>query len=249
MQKVPFTGRRNNTEKYESAVSQTVEKLSGDSSFGNIKGIVDEIITETKSISTFGKNIKKKLDVSNNELIHVQKEMERVKVEATCDFLTGVPNRKAFDETLAICAGEAEANKTELCLLLLDIDHFKRFNDTFGHLVGDEVLKFVAKQVQKIVKGTDMLARFGGEEFVVLLPRTPLEGARTVAESIREYFARTKLMAKSTTKSIGSITLSIGVALYRPGEPFSEFIERSDKGLYLAKESGRNMVVTESELK
>ena len=132
-------------------------------------------------------------------------------------------------------------------LLLIDIDDFKRFNDEFGHLVGDEVLRFVAKKIKETVKGRDFLARFGGEEFAVILPQTSLAGAASVAENIRSFFETMPLRTSATAKEIGVITVSIGVARFRPEESSEELIRRTDKALYAAKSAGRNHVVTVSD--
>jgi diguanylate cyclase len=185
---------------------------------------------------------------TKEELETLQQEFELAKIEASVDFLTGVANRMAFDERLAAIAGESESEGADVCLLMVDIDHFKAFNDRYGHIVGDEVLKFVAKQIRELVKGRDFLARFGGEEFAVILPRTSLPGARTLAESIRTFFAKSKLKSTSTSKKLGVITVSIGAACYRPGEPLEDFINRSDQALYVAKKTGRNRVATESDI-
>ena len=183
------------TEKYTSFVSKSVDELSEDASAEKIKNVVSEIIVETKAIGNFGKSLQDKLKETTEELETLQKEFEQAKTASLVDFLTGVANRKAFDETLAKCASEASANMDDLCLLLIDIDHFKKFNDEYGHIVGDEVLKFVTKKTKEIVRGRDFLARFGGEEFVVILPQTPLSGAKTVAENIRAFFSEAKLTA------------------------------------------------------
>jgi len=236
------------TEKYTSFVSKSVDELSEDASAEKIKNVVSEIIVETKAIGNFGKSLQDKLKETTEELETLQKEFEQAKTASLVDFLTGVANRKAFDETLAKCASEASANMDDLCLLLIDIDHFKKFNDDYGHIVGDEVLKFVTKKTKEIVRGRDFLARFGGEEFVVILPQTPLSGAKTVAENIRSFFSEAKLTAVATSKKLGKVTVSIGAALYRPGEPVETFINRSDQALYFAKNSGRNRVATESDL-
>ncbi|MEO2054114.1 MAG: GGDEF domain-containing protein [Nitrospira sp.] len=139
-------------------------------------------------------------------------------------------------------------NEHDLCLLLFDIDHFKRFNDTYGHITGDEVLRFVGRKIKEKVRGTDFLARYGGEEFTVILPKTPLAGARIVAESIRAFFSETKLKSVATSKPLGTLTVSIGAACYRSGESMEDFIQRSDKALYFAKNAGKNRVATENDL-
>jgi len=243
-----ISGMSEQTEGYEAAVTKTVEKLSGDMSIQAIRKVVSEIIVETKKIGKFGKAIKEKLLDTTEELEMVQQEFERAKIEASVDFLTGVANRKAFDEALATITGEADSDGSDVGLLLIDIDHFKKFNDNFGHIVGDEVLKFVTKKIKEMVKGGDFLARFGGEEFAVILPRTSLPDAETVAENIRCFFAQAKLKSTVSLEKLGGITVSIGAACYRPGEPLKDFINRSDKALYFAKNTGRNRVASESDV-
>ena len=240
-----ISGMSGQTERYEAVVTKSVDKLSGNVSIHSIRKVVNEIIVETKKIGRFGKAIKKKLMETTEELETLQQEFERAKIEASVDFLTSVANRKAFDETLATTTSEANSEGSDLCLLLIDIDHFKNFNDMHGHIVGDEVLKFVTKKLKEMVKGRDFLARFGGEEFAVILPRTSLPGAKTLAENIRAFFAQAKLKSTATSEKLGGITVSIGAACYRPGEPLEDFINRSDQALYLAKDTGRNCVATE----
>lgn len=243
-----ITGMNEHTDRYEAAVSKTVDRLSGSVTIQKLRNIVNEIIIETKKIGRYGKTIKEKLQETKEELEILQQQFEQARIEASVDFLTGVANRKAFDETLAAIAGKSESEGVDVCLLLVDIDHFKAFNDSYGHIVGDEVLKFVAKQIRQMVKGRDFLARFGGEEFALILPRTSLPGARTVAESIRAFFAQSKLKSTATSKKLGVVTVSIGAACYRPGEPLEDFISRSDRALYFAKKAGRNRVATESDI-
>ncbi len=241
-------GMSGQTEQYGTIVSKSVSKLSGNVSIQNIRNIVNEIIVETKKIGKFGKTIKEKLKETTEELETLQEEFDWAKTEALVDLLTGVANRKAFDETLAAIVGEANSDVSDLCLLKIDIDHFKKFNEKYGHIVGDEVLKFVTKKIKALVKGRDFLARFGGEEFAVILPRTSLAGAKSVAENVRTFFSRAKLKSTATSKKLGVITVSIGAACYRPGEPLENFINRSDQALCLAKDTGRNRVATESDI-
>lgn len=233
------------TEEYESFVSHSVNMLSEDASIGEIKNVIGHIIDKTKTLARFGKTAQHKLKETTEALETLKKDFEQVKTEVLLDFLTGIPNRKAFDNTLAKCASDAASSSgKDLSILLIDIDDFKRFNDQFGHLAGDEVLRFVANKIKETVKGGDFLARFGGEEFVVILPKTPVAGAATVAESVRRFFAATPLTAVATAKDLGIITVSVGVACYRPGESSEEFIHRCDQALYAAKNAGKNHVVT-----
>ena len=241
-------GMSGQTERYENVITKSVDKLSGNVSIQSIRRVVNEIIVETKKIGKAGKAIKEKLIKTTEELETLQQEFDRAKSEALVDFLTGVGNRKAFDEKLAAFAEATDDHGGYLCLLLIDIDHFKKFNDKFGHIVGDEVLKFVTKKIKDMIKGGDFLARFGGEEFAIILPRTSLSDAETVAEKIRLFFTQAKLKSTSSSESLGSISISIGVASYRPGEPLEDLLDRTDKALYLAKDSGRNRVATESDV-
>jgi diguanylate cyclase len=236
------------TGKYESFVSNSVAKLSECVSVQQIRDVVNEIVVETKKIGGFGKTIQNKLKETTYELETIKKDFEKARNEALMDFLTGIPNRKAFDEKLAVSIEEALSENNDLSLLVIDIDHFKRFNDQYGHIVGDEVLKIVARKVKEIVRGRDFLARFGGEEFVVILPQTPLSGAKTVAENIRDFFDRTRLKIVSSSKNLGKVTVSIGAAIYKPGEAIEKFVDRSDQALYFAKTAGRNRVATESDM-
>jgi diguanylate cyclase len=125
---------------------------------------------------------------------------------------------------------------------MIDIDHFKQVNDTHGHLVGDKVIRFIATQLSKNVKGRDIVARIGGEEFAILLPSTQLENARILAESIRTKIEKSQLKRVDNSKSLGSITISIGATCYIRGETTNEFYHRADKALYRSKHAGRNKV-------
>ena len=236
------------TQRYETFIASSIDVLTEDASVDDVKKVIGDLIRETKTIGKFGKTIQNQLKETTISLETLKQELEQVKREASVDFLTGVPNRKAFSEALDKSIKEQKSNDKALSLLLIDIDHFKKFNDKFGHLIGDEILRFVAKKIKEMVRGNDYLARFGGEEFVVILPQTPLAGAKIVAESIRNFFARTKLKAVSTAGNLGTVTMSIGVAGYRDGESPDQFISRADQALYFAKTTGRNLVATEADL-
>jgi diguanylate cyclase len=130
---------------------------------------------------------------------------------------------------------------------MTDIDHFKTFNDTFGHLTGDQVLRLVALSVKQNVKGQDLAARYGGEEFAVILPDTVLRSGVTVADHIRRAVMTKELMKRSTGEHLGRVTISIGVASLRPDDSAASLLGRADQCLYAAKRSGRNQVVCETD--
>ena len=159
--------------------------------------------------------------------------------QAAVDGLTGALNRLRFEELLSAEMRRAQRYGSPLSVILFDADRFKHINDRHGHLAGDRVLRALAEQVTKALRAPDQLARWGGEEFIVLAPGTDLQGALRLAEKLRQLVERT------TFEEVGHITCSFGVAQYRPGEPSERFLERADQALYQAKHAGRNRVCAE----
>jgi diguanylate cyclase len=139
----------------------------------------------------------------------------------------------------------AIANGEPLSLLMFDIDHFKSFNDSYGHLTGDQVLRLVGMSLKQTIKGQDITARYGGEEFAVVLPNTALRQALTVADHIRRAVMAKELKKKSTGEILGRVTISVGVSMLKPGDDTDALIERADACLYAAKRNGRNRVICE----
>lgn len=185
--------------------------------------------------------LSKQLDESHKEIDHLREEVRRAREDASIDGLTGLTNRKAFDMALANCLRDMDKTN-EVSLLMMDIDFFKRVNDSYGHLFGDKVIRAVAEILKQNTKGKDIVARYGGEEFVVLLPNTSLNGARVVAEQIGAMVQKVRILRSEKNEIIENISVSLGVAHYRAGESSSDFIARADKALYTSKENGRNRV-------
>jgi diguanylate cyclase len=232
------------TENYNKGVDQYIDRISahvGDDS-ANVKSIVKELVEATVSLKQSGESIQKKLTESTQEINTLRKDLQQVTIEAQRDFLTGVFNRKTFEKVFDEMAIRLKESHKDMCLLMLDIDHFKRFNDKFGHLLGDEVLKIVARALTDVLKGRDIVARFGGEEFVVILPDTPIDGAMKVAEVIRKTIADKELKRKDTGENYGSLTVSIGVARLRQSDTLPTLLKRADDALYQSKDMGRNRV-------
>lgn len=215
---------------------------------GEVDTVVRQILVKAQSVLAKNKSLEQKLRDSGERISLLQNSIHEVCRDARTDGLTGIANRKFFDRRLKEECEQAIEEDTSLCLQLIDIDHFKKFNDRYGHSVGDSVLKAVARNLTDNVKGADLAARFGGEEFAIILPQTELENAIILANKICTKSANKNLKSRSTGDSYGHITVSIGVACYRPGEPLSDFINRADKSLYSAKAQGRNRVVSEREL-
>jgi diguanylate cyclase len=235
------------TENYSHQIDTHVTKLSQKITDPALKDMAKEIISRAVAIRDSGAALNTKLEESRKEVVQLKTNLEKVTNEANRDFLTGVANRKALNTKLEEMAAQAKQNNSDLCLLMVDIDHFKQFNDKLGHMIGDEVLKKVGRALHESIKGKDFVARYGGEEFAVLLPSTPLASGLIVAENIRRNVAETELVRKDTGVSIGSVTISIGVARFRPeSDSVAMFLSRADNALYRSKMGGRNRVTQES---
>ena len=187
-------------------------------------------------------SLRGRLDDSRREIEQLRQEVDKAREDALADGLTGLSNRKGFDKALAACLSAAEPEDEGPSLLITDIDFFKRVNDTYGHLFGDKVIRAVAQILKDNVKGKDTAARYGGEEFVILLPDTPVEGARHLAEKVRATVERCRIKRTDNNQAVANITVSLGVASYREGESANEFMARAESALYDSKNQGRNRV-------
>ncbi len=205
-------------------------------------GVIRAMVDETREMAARNAELSDQLATSTEKMSQLQKDLETIRREAMTDGLTGINNRRAFEADLRDQSAAANTNRTPLSLIMADIDHFKAFNDTWGHQMGDHVLKLVARVLQESVRGSDLTARYGGEEFVILLPETSLANAVRVAENLRRRISSRTLRHKTTNESLGTITLSLGVAQYDRGEPPEDLVERADGALYTAKQAGRNRV-------
>jgi diguanylate cyclase len=232
--------------------SGTLQSASGD-----LNGPIDPkrlqhmarvLLVETRRMQDANHQLEQKLEASRDDLTQLQRDLENVRREAMLDPLTKIFNRKSFDDGLYRACAEARANGEPLCLMLLDIDNFKSFNDTWGHQTGDQVLRLVAMTMKSNIKGRDIAARYGGEEFATILPETDLEGALIVADNIRKAIQAKELLKRSTNEKLGRITASFGVAEFREADTPMSLIERADRCLYAAKHAGRNRVLSENEL-
>ncbi len=201
----------------------------------------------TKEMEINNKKLEARLSASAQEIEQLQQNLEAVRNESFTDPLTTLSNRKFFDQSLVKAIAEGKEKNEPLALLMTDIDHFKNFNDKFGHLTGDQVLRLVALSVKQNVKGRDVASRYGGEEFGVVLPNTTLESATTVAEQIRRAVMGKELMKRSSGERLGRVTISIGAAVLRPDDTAQSLIERADACLYAAKRNGRNCVMCEAD--
>lgn len=235
------------TQNYNKDLGNYIDNISKDYGATDVQGVIKDLIDHTVNLKKSSEHMTHKLEESRTEIEKLRHNLQQVTQEAEKDALTGLYNRRAFERMLAEHMATAQDQKADLCLIMLDVDHFKKFNDTYGHLLGDEVLKIVSRTLTDTLKGRDVVARFGGEEFVVVLPSTPLDGALRVADAIRLSIANKELKRKDTGQNFGQITVSLGVSTYRRGvDDIPKLIKRADEALYESKKLGRNRVTREA---
>lgn len=228
---------------YNQNLIEKSDKLSGQTDVKIIGEMVKNLVNETQAMIDTNHKLESRLNETSLEMEEMNQNMESLKQEVMTDSLTGLPNRKCFEAELKAKASEALERTKPLSVLMVDIDHFKTFNDTFGHQVGDQVLRLVARSLMEGIKGQDLAARYGGEEFVIILPDTTLPNAEKVANALRERIAAKDIINQAKGEKLGRLSISLGAAQLHPGESMTNLIERSDRALYKAKGAGRNCVV------
>ena len=230
------------TSEYGKSLNDLTGKLPKDMDIKELGNLVSGMLRDTKKMVKKNQELETQLDNSSKRVRELKEYLESAKKEATTDGLTGISNRRAFDKQITADIEEAEIGKTPLVLLMIDIDFFKQFNDTYGHQIGDQVLRLVARTLVGNIKGRDTVARYGGEEFAILLPSTPIKAGCHVAEMLRQGVENKELIDRSRDKNLGAITISVGATEYLEGEDPVSFIERADSALFEAKKAGRNCV-------
>ena len=230
---------------YDDSLSGAAKKLAFARSTAQVKEIVDALVKSTREMRDTNKALEERLALSKTEISNLQHSLDAIRAESLTDPLTGLGNRKYFDRSIDSAVESALASGEPLSLLMFDIDHFKSFNDSYGHLTGDQVLRLVGMSLKHTIKGQDITARYGGEEFAVVLPNTALRQALTVADHIRRAVMSKELKKKSTGEILGRVTISVGVSILKPGDDTDSLIERADACLYAAKRNGRNRVICE----
>jgi diguanylate cyclase len=208
----------------------------------SLEGLVRSLLTEAQEVVSRSKKLEAELNRNSELMKSLQRTLDDARRDALTDGLTALANRRHFDETMQALAGRAMNDGLDLSLILFDIDHFKRINDTFGHPVGDQVLQLVAATLRKNLRQHDFAARYGGEEFAVLLPETDVHDGVRFGDRLREAFASHRIVVRESRQPIGVVTVSAGVAAYIPGESMAGWLNRADAALYAAKQGGRNCV-------
>jgi diguanylate cyclase len=232
---------------YDESLSGATQKLAVAQNRDQVKAVVETLVTSTREMREINKALEDRLILSKSEICNLQQSLEAIRAESLTDPLTGLGNRKYFDRSIEMAVQNALVSGEPLSLLMFDIDHFKSFNDSYGHLTGDQVLRLVGMSLKQTIKGQDITARYGGEEFVVVLPNTAMRQALTVADHIRRAIMSKELKKKSTGEILGRVTISVGVSMLKPDDDTDSLIERADACLYAAKRNGRNRVICEAD--
>ncbi len=238
------TNVKSATSKYNATLNDVTNKLENGISQKEMEVVLVDIMDNTQDMIRHNQTLENELTKSSQAMIALQRDLELVRKEALTDSLTNLANRKAFDAEIVRISKESNKDGTTFSLLMLDIDYFKSFNDNFGHQVGDQVLRLVARTLIDGVKGRDIAARFGGEEFAIILPDTNLQAAVKVADQLRKAVASKEIINRNSGDVLGRITLSGGVAQQLPDEKVEDIISRADAALYTAKHNGRNQITS-----
>lgn len=227
---------------------QAISRDLHDTTPNRLKDIVATLIVNTRDVSASNRTLEAHMRESRREIEALRETLAAARLESLTDPLTGLSNRKHFEEMLRNEIDEGAKSPRPSSLILIDIDYFKRFNDQFGHLTGDQVLRLVAIVMRETVASGATLSRFGGEEFGILLPGIGREAARIIAETVRTTIMGRELVKRATGESLGKVTISLGVAQRRSDDTIVSFIERADSCLYAGKRMGRNRTVDDGEM-
>ncbi|EXJ13352.1 GGDEF domain-containing protein [Imhoffiella purpurea] len=226
---------------YEGTLKDALQVLNVEMDNERVQEVLDQLLSETVALQNLNRGFQGELESASQEVRKLKKELEETQQVAMIDALTKIPNRRAFNTAILQSLSMADEPTS---LMLLDIDHFKRCNDTYGHPMGDRVLEILGGLLAGFQSESLFVARYGGEEFAVVV-NDDLAAALAIAEDIRQKVARMRIKRKNSQEAIGAVTLSVGVAQAWPEESLECLIERADKALYRAKSGGRNLVVAD----
>ena len=210
--------------------------------------IIEKLLKELSNATSRSSALEANFLRTTQNLDQIKDSLKLAEQHSNTDPLTGLANRRSLEAFLRTAQITAMESGAPLSILMIDIDHFKKFNDDYGHQVGDQVLQLVAKILQESVRDCDLAARYGGEELMAVLPGAALDACAETAERIRRRIGEARLTRRATREELSSVTVSIGVAQFRMAESTEGMIERCDRALYQAKRSGRNQTVKETSV-
>ncbi len=228
---------------YAASLGDFMRKIDRSDSIEDIRALTAEIIDDSREIERSTKDTSMQLTSAGDEINRLKEELENARRDARTDPLTGLANRRGLNELLQQRIQIFLQEKNPFCLILCDIDHFKRINDNYGHLVGDKILRFVARTLMANVKGQDTVVRFGGEEFAIVLPHTHFEGGIAVAQQLRSKIAGARLRLAESGRDLGGLTMSFGVASGHVRDTPDTILRRADDAMMQAKAKGRDQVI------
>lgn len=233
--------------KYSALLKSCTSRLKSADDIRDIRKVVRTLLSDTQNMSESNRHVAGALKERAAEIDTLRAELDRVRQEAVHDPLTGLPNRRAFDESLADSLDQTLTELKSICLLMIDVDHFRELNDKHGSQIGDRILQYIASVLKKNFKGKDLVARFGGDEFAVIVENTPRTGVHSVAETVRALVDESNLKRTDTSEPLGSVTVSIGYECARPDDTPGNILDRADKALSQAKLKGRNRVYPDKD--
>ncbi|MEW8061972.1 MAG: GGDEF domain-containing protein [Candidatus Thiodiazotropha sp.] len=242
------TNNCSQTDLFSETLLNQSHALDANPSLEDLRGIAQTLMQATAQAMQNNRMLRDHLESAEEQSLSLQSEVKKLRDEISTDALTGLFNRRALNKRMHELVEAHNGAATPFSILMLDIDHFKQFNDNFGHVIGDEVIRRVGLIMRDQLRDVDFPARYGGEEFTVLLPGTDISHAISVAETIHQSVAKLILIKRSTKEKLPSVTVSVGAASYRRGDSPETLLERADQALYQAKEGGRNRIVSETEI-
>lgn len=236
------------TSDYGMALEKAGKKIKGVEDPNKLQLYVTHLVKSTQNAVASNRKLESQLLESKKHIENLQSSLEAIRYESLTDELTTLNNRKHFEVSIEKVIDQSKESGRSFALLMTDIDHFKKFNDTYGHQTGDQVLRLVALAVKQNIKTQDIACRYGGEEFSIILPQTDLEEAVEIAERIRSAVMSKELVKRSTGENLGRVTISVGIATFESLDTAHSIVSRADEAMYAAKNAGRNQVKTEKDL-
>lgn len=236
------------TTDYHDKLNNFTKQLDDATDLNGVRHIVANLVISTVEVIQAGEKIKAKMEETTKTSKILKFELEKAQEEMLIDPLTRLYNRRAFNRKIEEYMKLFQKEGTSFSVVMIDIDHFRQFNDQHGHQLGDHTLQFVGSLLLQELKGRDFVARYGGEEFVILLQSTSIANTYIVANNIRKRLDGIKLQHVKTAKIIGKITISAGVSIINKEDTMESLVQRADNALYYAKQDGRNNVKSELDI-
>lgn len=227
---------------FKDSLSENITQLERAEGPHNLQTVAQNLLKAAVAANINNEALQKNLDSTEQEARNLRSELEKHRRESITDPLTGLFNRRGMELEMARVFGLSQDGLA--AMLVLDIDHFKKINDTYGHAIGDVVIRKVAETMTSMAPNDAVSVRFGGEEFIVLLPGASPEVARSVGENIRQTIERLRLIRRHDKLAISAFTISVGIATRTGSDTLDSLFDRADKALYEAKSSGRNRVIS-----